>query len=105
MKLIIQKLRDPTSPLSKDIFRFENSFEKLNYLMENLSDLKKIFDTAVCFQNIEKLEMGGLSGKILSEQMKKVKNKLIMKYSQPLTQLSRSTENSASSSLNGRRFT
>lgn len=74
MKLIIQKLRDPTSPLSNESFRFENSFEKLSFLMDNLSDLKKIFETAVCFHNVEKLEMGGLSGKILSEQLKKVKH-------------------------------
>lgn len=77
MKLIIQKLRDPTSRLSTENFRFENSFEKLTFLMENLNDLKKLFETAVCFHNIEKLEVGGLSGKSLSEQMKKVAIKLL----------------------------
>lgn len=73
MKLIIQKLRDPSSPLNSENFRFENSFERLNLLMENLNDLKKLFETAVCFHNLEKIEIGGLSGKILSEQVKKVK--------------------------------
>lgn len=70
--------------------------------MENLSDLKKIFETAVCFHNVEKLEMGGLSGKILSEQLKKVIKANLQQYI--LNIQFRCIENSASCSNNGQRL-
>lgn len=52
---------------SEDVFGLA-----LNGFLEQLAELQTIFEAAVTFQSLEKLEIGGCRGKMLTERMRQV---------------------------------
>lgn len=45
----------------------------LDGFLNQLYDLRTIFESAVSFQNLEKLEISGIRGKLLTDQVKQVR--------------------------------
>ena len=73
--------KNPKSTNSAWTFQLKHAFMKLNQFLAQLKELKNIFETAVCFQNLEKVEIGGMRGKFLTDQLKMVRRKIEKFYS------------------------
>ncbi|XP_017479877.1 PREDICTED: dynein beta chain, ciliary-like, partial [Rhagoletis zephyria] len=61
--------------VAHELWRFspEDVFEcTVNGFVTQLGDMRKLFDAAVSFQNLEKIEFGGLRGKQLNERVRQV---------------------------------
>ncbi|CAD7085079.1 unnamed protein product [Hermetia illucens] len=58
----------------KLLFRPPDVFVRLDVLLTQLADLEHIFSIAECFKSLEKVEFGGVHGKILTDQLIKIKS-------------------------------
>ncbi|XP_037943923.1 dynein beta chain, ciliary-like [Teleopsis dalmanni] len=75
--LVDSTLTLPIRNYKQQLWRFSNEDvfgQSLNGFLAQLEDMRKIFEAAVTFQNLEKLEIGGLRGKILTERVKQTYN-------------------------------
>lgn len=66
----------PSSGGSQQLWRFSNDDVfglTFDDFMEQLTDLQTVFEAAVSFQSLEKLEIGGYHGKFLTERLRQVK--------------------------------
>lgn len=79
----------PTPPTPDDIaqlwrFSDEQVFgQTLDGFLLQLTELRHVFEAAVQFQQLEKLEIGGLRGKLLTERIRQVSMKRHLSLSTP----------------------
>ncbi|XP_073817377.1 dynein beta chain, ciliary-like [Musca autumnalis] len=62
-------------PVIHQLWRFSNEDvfgHALNGFLEQLSEIQTVFEAAVSFQSLEKLEIGGCIGKLLTERIRQI---------------------------------
>ncbi|XP_068157565.1 LOW QUALITY PROTEIN: dynein beta chain, ciliary [Drosophila tropicalis] len=69
----------------QQLWRFSNEEvfgQTLDGFLAQLSELRQVFEAAVQFQQLEKLEIGGLHGKLLTERLREIFNEFKMLFEQ-----------------------
>lgn len=69
----------PTPDDQQQLWRFSNEQvfgQTLDGFLLQLSELRHVFEAAVQFQQLEKLEIGGLRGKLLTDRIREVNVKV-----------------------------